>query len=191
MFKTIIFLAIIFFTPNFFGQNINYGPDSVTITFDSDKYNQMRYYEDEIMVLSTQDVNVSGEFSSDDSVVIIPKNSYSIVLLPIDNSNNRNTFQNGTTTVITAKSGGFGRPYSPQVSIYPNPVHSDLTFNSPESKIIAYSIYDQTGATIMSSSIIPSNIYTINVSNLINGIYILKLNMENGSSLSTIQFIKN
>ena len=70
------------------------------------------------------------------------------------------------------------------ISIYPNPVTSQLTLNTIE-KIERISILDVTGKTI--KTLVPIN-NTIDVSDLVRGIYFLQIQSEKG--ISNSKFIK-
>ena len=72
------------------------------------------------------------------------------------------------------------------ISIYPNPVQSELFIESTEGKIIEMTILDYSGRTI--KSITDVNVKSIDVSALNQGIYILKVSTGNG--VSTNRFVK-
>jgi len=71
-----------------------------------------------------------------------------------------------------------------EISLYPNPTTSQLTINTTE-QIKSINILDVSGKTV--KAITPNN-NTIDVSDLTNGIYFLKIETENG--IVTSKFIK-
>jgi len=74
---------------------------------------------------------------------------------------------------------------SSQISIYPNPVKNQLFIELDNQKVTEITIIDYSGRVVKT---INSNVNTINVSDLQQGIYILKVATENG--VLTNRFIK-
>ncbi len=71
--------------------------------------------------------------------------------------------------------------------IYPNPAYNEL--NIKTDKNIRYEIYNETGALVM-KGIVQSTNTALDVSNLIRGIYLIKLEDEQGK-MNTLKFIVN
>ena len=73
-----------------------------------------------------------------------------------------------------------------KISIYPNPAHSTLSVKGFNSNATVR-IFDVTGKNVMNKTVsVSSN--DINVSNLVNGVYVVELN--NGSTTEFVKFIK-
>lgn len=72
-----------------------------------------------------------------------------------------------------------------KVSILPNPVKGKITINGLEDKIAEIEIYNTNGVKIKS---VENDVKTIDVSNLLNGVYIVKISTPEASK--TIKFIK-
>lgn len=71
------------------------------------------------------------------------------------------------------------------VSVYPNPVKNNLYLNS-EGNTVTANIYNLTGQLVKSPKIEENKIQTEDLS---SGVYLIKLNMEDGST-ATLKFIK-
>ncbi|NHN24566.1 T9SS type A sorting domain-containing protein [Flavobacterium jejuense] len=75
------------------------------------------------------------------------------------------------------------------ITIYPNPVAHTLTLGITKNSIInSYSIIDASGKVLIQQKVLLSNNATIDVSNLSNGFYILKLESDSGEAIK--KFIK-
>lgn len=105
---------------------------------------------------------------------------------------NHGTFQNYSISNITNRAytcipvtnTGVEENEKEKFSLYPNPATSQLIINTTE-RIIKVNVIDITGKTI--ASINPSK-NIIDVSDLVNGIYFLQINTENG--ITNSKFIK-
>lgn len=190
MFKKFITLfAIIIFNCNSVAQLTN----EIILNLSSDLIDEVNYFTNPVKIINTQTIFISGVFTSTSYVRITPQGNNSILIKPLTTAN-RTVFDpngDGTTTIIKTKppSGNGGIP-STTVTIYPNPVQTDLNYSITNSLIFSYSIYDMSGTLLHTQPVTPSNTGVINVSNLTNGNYILKLNITNGQQIS-IQFNKN
>lgn len=87
-------------------------------------------------------------------------------------------YKSNTSTALTE------RIVSNPISLYPNPTSNELTIDT-EQKISEVSIIDITGKIIM---ITKQNTKTINVSDLSNGLYFIKL--STGERTITKKFLK-
>ncbi len=67
-----------------------------------------------------------------------------------------------------------------QMSIYPNPVNNSCTVNIPDNIMgtIAITVFDQNGAPIISCNNIIEKKYVLNVSNLLEGFYIITIQSD-------------
>jgi hypothetical protein len=73
-----------------------------------------------------------------------------------------------------------------EVSIYPNPVHSEFKIES-QNQITSVKIYNSLGQSV--KNVLPSESYnSIDISNLSNGIYLVEINSEN--TKTTQQIVK-
>lgn len=189
MFKKFITLfAIIIFNCNSFAQLTN----EIVLNLSSDLIDEVNYFTNPVKIMSTQTIFISGVFSSASYVRITPQGNNSILIKPLTTANRSILDPNGdgTTTIIKIKplSGGGGQPPT-TITIYPNPVQTDLTYSITNSLVSSYEIYNMSGVLMVTQLTTPSNTGLINVSNLTNGIYILKLDVTNGQQIS-IQFNK-
>jgi len=82
----------------------------------------------------------------------------------------------------------FVTAWDQEISIYPNPATTVLNLSSTEMMNFSISITDITGRVIMREKIMDS-FYTIDVSNLTSGIYLLCLETPEGAS-KTVKFVK-
>jgi hypothetical protein len=78
------------------------------------------------------------------------------------------------TTIITV---GISSIHREELTFYPNPTRSHLTIANLQSNIINVTILDVTGKVVKS---ITPNTNTIDVSNLISGVYFIKIQTEEG-----------
>ncbi len=195
MFKTIFYFIAIF---AFCFSNAQSNP--VELILSSDALNSYEYEVEPLKISNTANVNISGLFQSDYYVSIKPTLGFDIVIIPdASATNNLNPalpiLPNPPVTIIRSTriidEGGEGvKPKQASVVIHPNPVQKDLTFTITNNLVNAYSIYDLLGTIKQSLVILPTTTAVINVSDLVSGNYILKLNLADGRQL-TIQFIKN
>jgi len=67
-----------------------------------------------------------------------------------------------------------------EIEIYPNPFVNNLHLDLPHtSNIITINIFDNIGNLVISKELMNNSVYDINTSNLLNGIYILKIETDN------------
>lgn len=187
--KSITFYIIILFLGiKVFSQQTYSNNGEITILLSTNIENTTISYYENIKINNNTNVLLSGLIESEESVVIIPnQTNYILIIPPTDNTYNRNSEENGTSTVIgSKKTSGVGR----HVSLQSNPVQNNLIFSISEGLANSYSIYDLTGNILSTQNLTPSSSSTINVSNLNTGNYLLKLNFDN-SEFTTIYFIKN
>lgn len=179
---------------NLQAQTINFANNSAFVTFASDASDIYLDFVPNVTVSNSQNVVLRGEIYSDEFVVIKPFDAYSIVMKPILPCPTCNVPFNVNAdppgTVIKPKPGGSGKIETPAVVVYPVPVHNALTFDISNYFVEAYTIYDMNGVSKLSQNIQPTHNYTIDVTTLTNGNYIIKLNLGK-NTFSTIQFIKN
>ena len=82
----------------------------------------------------------------------------------------------------------FVTEWSQEITIYPNPTTTVLNLSSTEMMDMSISITDITGRVIQTEKVLDSY-YVIDVSNLCSGIYLLRLESNDGASKS-IKFVK-
>jgi hypothetical protein len=68
---------------------------------------------------------------------------------------------------------------SSQFTIYPNPVHAQLNIESESFDIQNLEIFNLTGKQLLQKKYNPNE--TLDVSSLVNGLYVLKINTEDGT----------
>lgn len=189
MYRIIIsFLFIVFLTNSVKGQTLLSTNTTTSLTLSSDYLNADMWESLNLIITNSQNVTISGIFYSNSSIAIVPTGNKSILIKP-GNLLNKGDGSTGTgTTVVKPVAGGAGS--MPLVTLYPNPVYSDLTFSVTEKPVVAYSIYDINGNFKMAQTISPTNTHTINVNTLTPANYLLKLDFADNSYI-TVQFIKN
>jgi len=112
---------------------------------------------------------------------------HSNILTSIGNVNGSLNINNFSVTVIEVANSTLGIQKNEKdvISIYPNPVKDILSFQS-NSPIKMVSIYNTLGAVVLSAKALNNN--NLNVSNLTSGIYMIKIQTDNG--IETIKMIK-
>ena len=68
----------------------------------------------------------------------------------------------------------------PAVTIYPNPAKSKITVKSNRYQFDSFEIYDLGGRKMLGQNTIDSNQFFVKIENLSPGMYIIKLQLENG-----------
>lgn len=169
-----------------------------SLTLSNDTFNFEHIDDDEIIISCEQNVQLSGYFESENSVVVRPLAGASITFLPTDLSFS-DTSERGTGGASGVKSGGRGGPPigrmaatqtdTKGIAIYPNPVQSNLTFQLENEEVILYEIYDLNSILKLTQSLESTSKSTIDVSNLNSGNYILKLKTQKNQYI-TVQFLK-
>jgi len=184
----LLFLAL-FFNCGMQGQVTN-STNGIFITLSSDLLDADLYYTQKMSITSNQNITLSGRFVSE-SVLISPMAPYTILITPRSGSSYLARDGGGSdgTTVVKSKGTAVGRPMPP-LTVYPNPVQTNLNFNTPNNLATGYSIYDLNGTVLQSSSFPQTDSGTINVSALASGNYILRIEFID-YQYATIQFIKN
>ncbi len=69
------------------------------------------------------------------------------------------------------------------VNVYPNPAQSKITIEGNQHQIDSFEIFDLSGRKMMAGTEINSNRFTVDVGQLLPGIYILKLSSTNGENI--------
>jgi len=74
-------------------------------------------------------------------------------------------------------------PMESFVNIYPNPAYSKITVENNQTQLISFEIFDMNGRKMMAITEINTNRFTVDVGQLLPGMYILKLNCTNSESI--------
>ncbi len=188
IFSTLLFLFIQNITN---GQTFQTVSNTIYLTISSDYNNQEVYEILPLVITNTTDITISGDYTSETEVTIYSIPNTSIQIVPTVSLKN-DTLRNCCTTVIRTNTGGPGKIFSDSKTIaklYPNPVHSILTFSLQNKKATAFSVFDMNGNQLIYSKSIFTYNHNIDVSKLITGNYILKINTEDNQILH-INFIK-
>jgi Secretion system C-terminal sorting domain len=186
--KKIITPFILYFFVNFYAYSQT---GELAIIFDTNQENIIISEPTPVKISNTTNIDLSGSLNATDYVSIIPNSLSSIVLKPLSTTARIINPNGDVTTVVRPKPPGGGLPAPRKLIIFPNPVQTNLTYTVDSSLVNSYSIYNSMGILQNSQTVNPPvSSGTINVAGLINGTYILKLNIGNGQQLS-IQFIKN
>jgi PKD repeat protein len=93
------------------------------------------------------------------------------------------------TTTPTVLTGLDNNVIANTIQLLPNPAHSQITISGNTSEINSYVLMNVIGQQIESGSFINQN-YTIDVNELSQGVYLLKLIDKNGNSINQ-KFLKN
>lgn len=198
---TLIFLLTCFNFANAQLIEINNGITYITL---SDNYENAQVEENTPIVISNTDdtsVKISGDFHAYGSYDSAEMNSYDIVIIAkpntsigvIKNYTPESADPTNGTTVIRTSTGGAGvDPTNPGqgLVIFPNPVSDVLNVESGEANINQYEIYSLEGGLMLSGRPENKRRFSINVTSLEQGTYILRLELENGRTRS-VQFVKN
>ncbi len=96
------------------------------------------------------------------------------------------TLQTTTPTILT---GINNNTSTTKIALQPNPAHSQITITGNTSEINSYAILNAIGQQIESGSFI-NHSYSIDVNELSQGVYVLKLIDNSGSAINQ-KFIKN
>lgn len=177
-----------------FGTNAAYTPTSVTVynTISEDVMDLASY------VTSTNNSQVNPVFSNSAANDFTLQTGSSAInsgvttgisnLIPLTDLAGENRFV-GTIDVgcyeYQSSVGVEEQTINNKISIYPNPTSNVLTIKNIDSKIESISIFDLTGKIIET---VVYNTNTIDVRNLVNGIYFIQINTANG--LYNTKFIK-
>jgi hypothetical protein len=74
-------------------------------------------------------------------------------------------------------------PVETVVNVYPNPAQSKITVESNQTQLISFEIFDLSGRKMMAKTEIISNRFSVDVGQLLPGIYLLKLGSTSGESI--------
>ncbi len=180
-----IILFILFIQNLANGQTFTTVSDTVYLTISSDIENVEIYEILPLVISNTTNVALSGHFTSEVEIIIspIPETTIQIIPTPPTFTPETGTDSGCCTTVIRTSTGGPGKikpnlDTVPSIKLYPNPVHETLTFNTSNIQAVGYVIYDLNGKEQISSKIKPTNEYSINVSLLKSGNYILNIVLQ-------------
>jgi hypothetical protein len=193
---TLLFFLIILSYKTAQSQTIKSDSASVHLSLYSD-YNTDLIVRQPLKITNTQTATISGVFSSDGAVKIIPTSGYSIIIKPLNFSSSSTSVggrnhAEGTTVIRSSSSDKKGgRIDTDIVNIYPNPVDNVLNFDSSTEPVISYQIRDIYGNLKMSQNITPTAIGDIDVSSLTPGYYFLILSFQNNNAIANIKFKKN
>ena len=83
---------------------------------------------------------------------------------------------------------GLTKNQNTTISLFPNPTENNLTLEGLNSNSNTISVFNMNGQVMASHSNINAESYELNVSNLDNGIYFIKI--DSNKSSETIRFIK-
>lgn len=188
---------LIFLTQTFkvTAQTIVFSNSTVYVTLTSDSNSAYLDFSGNTIISNTQAVVFSGKVYSEESILITPNGANPIVIKPVPvcvtcmpPPNEPNADPPGT--VLKPKPGGTGRLYAPNVILYPVPVQSVLNFDVNNYLVNAYTVLDLNGVVKISQSIQPTHTGSVDVSALISGNYIIKLQIGT-NQFTNVQFIKN
>lgn len=169
----------------------------ITITSQSQTYDEELYenrdffkiYEQgEDILITTNEENIvfSGfigfRSNTEGTITIKPKNNHTLRIIPTTENNPR-----GTGTQIGIRPWNSASVQS-KTTLYPNPAKSMIQLKSSES-ILGYKIFDSQGTLKSENSLLKSKQFSVNINNLISGIYHAVILLDNGQSISK-QFIK-
>lgn len=203
--KTTFFLILNLAISNLcIGQSLimNNGKTYITVSMDLEDANIEIGTPIEITNSST--VKISGDFFTNGYYNTQTQESYDIVIVPKPNTSiavvepELTTDTGGGsivlppkngTTVIRTSGGTVGISNNPRVVVFPNPVKNEFNIESSEVAIVSYLIFDFNGNLIQTNQFNRENELKLNLENLSNGKYLLKLSFENGRSKS-VQFLK-
>ncbi|WP_369999934.1 T9SS type A sorting domain-containing protein [Winogradskyella sp.] len=119
-------------------------------------------------------------FSGNGYYELLDENSQVLATGGDFNFGTTDNFFNGTLSVDKFK--------AEDISVFPNPTASTITIKS-SSLPDSYSIYNTLGQIVKKSTIESNRDLNINVENLNNGLYFIKLTKEN--AIKTLSFVKN
>lgn len=199
--NSILFLILLLFNFSITNGQTIVVNDGVTHITLSDDYENAHVEENTPIVISNVNtVKISGDFHAYGSYDEAEMNSYDIVIIAQPNTSIGVVKKispealdpaNGTTVIRTSTGGpGIQDPPEPGLVIFPNPVSDVLNVEITEGNCIRYEIYSFEGEIMLSATPENKKRFSVNVESLEQGIYILKLELENGRSKS-IEFIKN
>ena len=152
---------------------------------------------------SNEDINLEGELIRNRaSIRILGNENHSISLVPFDKDSNLKKKvvahkgklpEERKTRVLSHKNEGKGDAKEEgEITVYPNPINSnndEITISAPKTQltILSYTLRNNYGAIILQEYFPESN--TIDVSNLNNGMYYIKIQTLQQTVTKT--FIKN
>jgi Secretion system C-terminal sorting domain len=188
---TILFFLFSFSFHNAIAQKLTETATQVKLLLVSDYKNEIKSFYKPLTITNSETAIISGDFSSI-AVNIVPTSGYSIIIKPLVaiSSPTGRIMRLGTSSIrASAKRSSPVRKPQEKPNIYPNPVTTDLNFSSPDDYVISYQVFDLLGNLLLSANIIPTTLGSIDVSNLAQGMYLLKLTLQHQNV--NLQFIKN
>lgn len=181
------------------GQTIFVNNGVTFITLSANYENALVEKNTPVVISNTTTTNISGDFHAYGSYDEAAIHSYDIVIIAQSNTSigiaeNLTPESldpiNGTTVIRTSTGGaGIQDPPGPELVIFPNPVSDVLNVTITAGNIISYEIYNLEGELLVSAQPENKKSFSVYLESLAKGIYILKLELENGNA-SSVQFIK-
>lgn len=205
--KKNIFTLLLFFASLFGFKNSLLAQNNLDIVLNGSSLNLVVLNDpinDKIHITSSSNSDLSGLVIANNEITISPSTSSAISIFASDVSysydppwfpsltvdNNPPTENGGGTTVIRTNTGGPGINYpKPTITIYPNPVNDLLNISSTDVPLIGYEVYDLQGYIQKKADFDAEKNFTINVSQLPKGNYILILELKDNKK-AHLQFIK-
>ncbi|MCF7560628.1 T9SS type A sorting domain-containing protein [Sabulilitoribacter multivorans] len=129
----------------------------------------------------TNDYDAVGDVFTNSTLSFTASNTFAVVYVRSLNSIDGNTevFYDNFSLVEDA-TASVEDVFASNLKIYPNPVNNFITIESKNIKIASVEIYSLLGQKVMSDSQLKNN--KVDVSDISNGLYLLKVNAENGGS---------
>jgi Leucine-rich repeat (LRR) protein len=127
----------------------------------------------------------SGSATIDANGLLTAITDGTVTVIANANANDASGIAGTATITISNQSVGLKEATLQSISIYPNPVQNQLFIEITEGKISAINILGLSGKVVLSN---PNYTKSIDVSGLSKGIYILKIETENG--VSATRFVK-
>ncbi|MGH1385435.1 T9SS type A sorting domain-containing protein [Kordia sp.] len=128
--------------------------------------------------------------SDNGSIRIIPGYSKVKLIAEFPNGHGPETHKTKAGGNTGNTGDGLGRPTNQNelivstINVSPNPTKSVVSFSSNASKIQKYSIYNMYGIKIIEETIEPTTSYSYNLKHVKEGVYVLKLQLENGEQIT-------
>ena len=103
--------------------------------------------------------------------------------LKLTDINSDNSLASSWTISSNLSVGLKNNPLENLVKVYPNPSNSKITAEVFQNQISSFEIFDLSGRKMMAQNEINKNRFSVDVENLLPGIFILKLRCTNGESI--------
>lgn len=143
------------------------------------------YFETPMAFTNSQNIAINGIIEAETSIRIFPSNNQSILIKPIEENLNGREILSGGTTAVRTSSGAPSR-----ISLFPNPATSQITFIHSNQNVKNYKVFNLFGILLINQNLNMTNTATIDINNLVQGTYILKLTLETEQQVNLF-FIKN